>query len=95
MINIPQLTTHNYSKGLIALTPIFSFRLPFAGISKVNKSQAIFLCCIISHLTSAELQELRFLTFTSFVPFFPPNSLYVHVLKISSDSLNIFFKAPL
>lgn len=85
MINILQLTTHNYSKGLIALTPFFSFRLPFAGISKLNKRQAIFLFCIISHLSSAKLQALRFFAFTSFGPFFPPNDLYVHVLKISSD----------
>lgn len=85
MINILQLTTHNYSKGLIALTPFFSFRLPFAGISKLNKRQALFLFCIISHLSSAKLKELRFLTFTFFGLFFPPNDLYVHVLKISSD----------
>lgn len=85
MINILQLTTHNYSKGLIALTPFFSSRLPFAGISKLNKRQALFLFCIISHLSSAKLQELRFLTFTFFGLFFPPNDLYVHVLKISSD----------
>lgn len=83
MINIPQLTTHNYSKGLIALTPFFTFRLPFAGISELNKRQAIFSFCI-SHLSSAKLQELRFLTFT-FASFFPPNDLYVHVLKIRSD----------
>lgn len=47
MINILQLTTHNYSKGLIALSLFFSFRLPFAGISKLNERKAIF-CSVLS-----------------------------------------------